>query len=160
MSDSAAPSAESGLDASMVRKASLLVGCLVRTRRGSVGQVIEIGQRDFRVYMESGAQKQFLLSHLGKFTIVRDVERDGQWGRLLEGLSQPRPRDCESCGRPLTDLVSIAVGLGPSCRSKLIERQQRRARAAREADDIAGYLSLLDDETTAQTIIHAYGLKR
>lgn len=49
------------------------------------------------------------------------------WGNLVRGKMQPKlvvyhEGKCGACGRPLTDPVSIKLGLGPECRQKKFKR--------------------------------------
>ena len=97
--------------------------------------------------------------------IVEDVQRGGRGGRFLERLSEPRPVDCESCGKPLTDLVSIAIGKGPECRSKAIRAQNKRLDEQRpslleevRAGEEGAIDKLRDDEEAAKFTIWIHGL--
>jgi hypothetical protein len=76
--------------------------------------------------MESGAEKRFLTSHFHKLSIVEDVPREGRDGQFLERISRPRPTECEVCGKELTDLVSVAIGVGPHCRCLTLGAQRAR----------------------------------
>jgi hypothetical protein len=144
------------------RSAELRVGCILNGPHGDV-RVLEIGRRDLRVRLESTReQKRYLLSHLQRFVIVEDVDRTGQWGEMLKRLSQVRPYHCDRCDTPLSDLVSIAIGRGPGCRSRSVASQRRRAdagrRTAMESGDYAT-LALMDDEEAARTVISIWDLK-
>jgi len=169
MADSAAPSLGDNSEIGMPAKVPLLVGCLVRIPRGPIGRVIEIGNRNFRLDMGEGVKKQFLLSYLHKFAIVQDVMRSGREGRMLMRLSKPRPVSCDRCEKPLTDLVSIAIGLGPSCRTPRLDAQKARwaeryeawfetRQGADEEAASAAFDDIRNDEEAARFLIWLHGL--
>lgn len=98
--------------------------------------------------MESGVEKRFLMSHLDKLTIVGDVPREGREGRFFERLSKPRPTECEVCGKELTDLVSIAIGTGLTCRSPMLDAQ----RAQQNEQLLAFFEKILGDDRAAASV--------
>ena len=140
---------------------SLRVGCVLITPVGHA-RVVEIGNRDFRVrLLSTGQEKRYLLSYLHRFGLFSDVDRSGPWGKMFERLSQERPYPSERCDRPLTDLVSIAIGRGPCCRSKVVAIQRRRfyaeVRASIESGDHTNTVPM-DDEEEARLLIEWYCL--
>lgn len=146
-----------------LRVGSILTGPHGTARAIHTVRVVEIGRDDFRVrLLPTRQEKRYLLSRLHRFEMVEDVDRSGQWGEMLKRLSQVRPCRCEKCGTPLSDLVSIAIGRGPGCRSRSVAGQRRRADAERhaafESGDYAN-IALMDDEEAARAVISIWDLK-